>query len=266
MAKVNNKPVDFWSIPHFVIGYIMGRYQLLDVYQFTAGNIGWEIFETAVLKKHYDIFNIPFGKDTVLESKANTFFDLLITEAGYLLGYSQYYAERPVNKFVSDYFDYPITAVEIGVFRGGNSVNMLKSFPIEHLYLIDPYEAYKGYEKESLMFPFLPKSFEYVLNKIWNSGFPVDNITPIQMMSEDAVDYIPNDIDFIYIDGNHAYEYVKKDVELYYPKLKSGGILGGHDFVNMGLSGDIQRAVYELADEHNMSIYAEKHDWWVIKP
>ena len=48
-------------------------------------------------------------------------------------------------------------------------------------------------------------------------------------MSEDAVDDIPEKLDFVYIDGNHAYEYVKKDIGLYYPKLKKGGVIGGHD-------------------------------------
>jgi len=44
---------------------------------------------------------------------------------------------------------------------------------------------------------------------------------------------MPDDFfDFIYIDGCHKYECVKKDIENSLKKLKRGGILAGHDFTN----------------------------------
>jgi hypothetical protein len=36
-----------------------------------------------------------------------------------------------------------------------------------------------------------------------------------------------NYFDWIYIDGNHLYEFVKQDLESYFPKIKSGGIVAG---------------------------------------
>jgi len=36
--------------------------------------------------------------------------------------------------------------------------------------------------------------------------------------------------DFIYIDGMHTYEQVKKDIQNYLPLLKKGGFIGGHDY------------------------------------
>lgn len=35
--------------------------------------------------------------------------------------------------------------------------------------------------------------------------------------------------DAVFIDGNHSYEYVKKDLENYWPKVKVGGIVALHD-------------------------------------
>lgn len=35
--------------------------------------------------------------------------------------------------------------------------------------------------------------------------------------------------DAVFIDGNHSYEYVKKDLENYWPKVKIGGIVALHD-------------------------------------
>ena len=42
-----------------------------------------------------------------------------------------------------------------------------------------------------------------------------------------------NSLDFVYIDANHAYEFVKEDIELWYPKVKSGGYVMGHDYLLM---------------------------------
>lgn len=39
-----------------------------------------------------------------------------------------------------------------------------------------------------------------------------------------------NFFDWIYLDADHSYEAVKKDIENWYSKLKVGGIISGHDF------------------------------------
>ena len=36
--------------------------------------------------------------------------------------------------------------------------------------------------------------------------------------------------DLIFVDGDRTYDAVKKDLELYWPKVKSGGILVGHGY------------------------------------
>ncbi|MDP3697256.1 MAG: class I SAM-dependent methyltransferase, partial [Candidatus Taylorbacteria bacterium] len=58
---------------------------------------------------------------------------------------------------------------------------------------------------------------------------------------------IKEELDFVYIDGNHSYDYVKKDLELYWDKVKKGGALTGDDF-NIK---DIARAVFEFSKEKN---------------
>lgn len=47
--------------------------------------------------------------------------------------------------------------------------------------------------------------------------------------SETAVSKIPNSIDFLHIDGDHTYEGVKIDWELYSPKVRRGGYITIHD-------------------------------------
>ena len=48
----------------------------------------------------------------------------------------------------------------------------------------------------------------------------------IRSTSKVASDIFPDEsLDFVYIDANHAYDFVKEDIGLWYPKVKKGGIL-----------------------------------------
>ena len=38
--------------------------------------------------------------------------------------------------------------------------------------------------------------------------------------------------DFIYIDADHTYDAVLSDLEHWYPKLKIGGVISGHDYID----------------------------------
>lgn len=39
-------------------------------------------------------------------------------------------------------------------------------------------------------------------------------------------------LDIVYLDAGHSYDAVKQDLEAWYPKVKPGGVIAGHDFVN----------------------------------
>lgn len=56
-----------------------------------------------------------------------------------------------------------------------------------------------------------------------------NKITEIRKTSLDAGANFNEMIDFIFIDGDHSYEGVKQDVDIWFPKLKSGGIIVMHD-------------------------------------
>ena len=56
--------------------------------------------------------------------------------------------------------------------------------------------------------------------------------------------------DFIYIDGDHTYEAVRDDIELWWPKLKVGGIFAGHDYRKYTAKHGDEYGVIEAVDEH----------------
>ena len=70
-----------------------------------------------------------------------------------------------------------------------------------------------------------------------------NRLIPIEAMSEVAADRIAdNSLDLVFIDANHSYEYVKKDIIKYTPKLKTNGLLTGHDIDYPG----VNKAVNEM--------------------
>jgi hypothetical protein len=78
---------------------------------------------------------------------------------------------------------------------------------------------------------------------------------------------IPDELDFVYIDGNHQEEFVSEDIVNYFPKVRSGGVIGGHDFYN-GFCREhdgVVSAVSRYAVENRLSLQVELPDWWMRK-
>jgi len=75
--------------------------------------------------------------------------------------------------------------------------------------------------------------------------------------------------DFIYIDACHLYESVLWDMEHYFPKLKKGGILGGHDYFDSHAFG-VVKAVDEFCRKYEYEITflveASQSGDWMLSP
>lgn len=70
-------------------------------------------------------------------------------------------------------------------------------------------------------------------------------ITEIRKWSSDAIEdikNITNQIDFLFIDGDHNYEGVKVDWDLYKPLLRDGSLIAFHD---TGWAEGVQKVIYE---------------------
>jgi len=47
--------------------------------------------------------------------------------------------------------------------------------------------------------------------------------------------YDDESLEFVYVDASHYYENVKNDLTYWYPKVKSGGVIAGHDYQYAGV-------------------------------
>ena len=173
---------------------------------------------------------------------------------------------RPFEKIAVKGKD--LIGVEIGVLAGEHALSMLKKLSIKKIYLIDPYEDYDGYnigeELDEGNLAGLLLAEEKAEEKLKKFE---DKVVWVKKYSEKAVNDVPDDLDFIYIDAAHDYESVKKDIENYYPKVKVGGIIGGHDIDN-GICPsheELTKAVLEFVNKYNLTLFVGANDWWVVK-
>jgi len=166
---------------------------------------------------------------------------------------------KPFTRFIKTNFkDKQLVGCEIGVREGYNARNMLENLNIKKLYLIDPYldsydinMSFKDNRCNSVFYDMMIRQL---------SRF--DSWVHIPKESEFAVGDIHDKLDFVYIDGNHNYYFVKKDIELYFPLVKRGGVFGGHDYL---LWNGVHQAVSEFVSDNGFEIMGWCHDWWVIK-
>ncbi len=82
----------------------------------------------------------------------------------------------------------------------------------------------------------------------------------LKMPSVEAAKLFPEKyFDLVYIDGDHCFLAVTDDTQAWLPKIKEGGIIGGHDF-NIG---NVRKAVVEIFGEDNIKSPEEDRKVWL---
>jgi hypothetical protein len=71
--------------------------------------------------------------------------------------------------------------------------------------------------------------------------------------------YEDNSIDFVFIDGGHEYEQVYSDIIAWLPKIKVGGYISGHDYIET--SCGVKKAVDEIFQNYLGQISTGNFGW-----
>lgn len=118
------------------------------------------------------------------------------------------------------------TGAEIGVWAGEFSQELCETITGLQLLCVDPWREYKTYNER--------KNNQRRLDAAYHEARA--RLAPYQctlqrMTSLEAAALVPDgSLDFVYIDGNHQEPFISQDLAAWLPKVRSGGILSGHDY------------------------------------
>lgn len=167
---------------------------------------------------------------------------------------------RRARASVIDCFPKRATGVEIGVFQGDFSAQILAIAEPKKLILLDPWlnradPGLAGSKYASGSFYDMGAIYAAVQARF------ADEISTgrVELLRAEAaaLDRHVADatLDFVYIDGDHRYEAVRHDIDLAIRKLRSGGILALDDYHERGWWGDdVVAAIHDAIGRHGAGL------------
>ena len=162
--------------------------------------------------------------------------------------------------------------VEVGTYKGDFAEVMYDALQPEYLYAIDPFRVMEEYTDN----PSIGKidfSNQSVLDDLACSVeqriLSIGQCKFLRATSTEASETFEDEsLDLVYIDGCHKYESVKKDISVWYPKVKTGGILCGHDYVGGAFEKfGVIPAVQEFVQKYDLKLAITNKDKfrsWVV--
>lgn len=115
-----------------------------------------------------------------------------------------------------------VRGVEIGVRVGRSAIAWMDANPQMHLTCIDPWAG----RRHEANFIAAAKNLETY------------NATLLRATSMEAVTrFEDNSLDFVHIDGNHEFDYCCQDIICWSRKLRPGGVMAVHDYLEFHRAG-----------------------------
>lgn len=149
-----------------------------------------------------------------------------------------------------------LVGAEIGVAEGLHARDMLENWKIKKLYLVDAWKTMDQFGDASN-------------EQAWHD----ENLANVKILTEPHKKKVKflrghsvkmsekvedESLDFIYLDGDHSYEGVLADLMAWVPKVKKGGLVSGHDYLNNNYG--VQEAVLKFAEGKTVEITRENKD------
>lgn len=139
---------------------------------------------------------------------------------------------------------------EIGVFRCENALRIIEETSPTELHLVD-------------MWKNITSKGNYKVNNEWEKFYERAKTLGIvhRMNSVDAAkEFNDGYFDWIYVDAGHSYESCLADLEAWFPKVKDGGIIAGHDYSDTEETRKkgfgVKQAVDDFCKKYNLEIFA----------
>lgn len=143
------------------------------------------------------------------------------------------------------------TGAEIGVADGRYSTVLCEQIPDLRLLCVDPWRPYRGNPRGG---PAEQHDGNYARAAARLAPY---HARMMRAQSMDAVREVPEaSLDFVYIDGHHSFDWVMQDLIEWSKRVRSGGVVAGHDFYHFRWAGVVE-AVAAYTTAHGIA------DWWL---
>jgi len=162
--------------------------------------------------------------------------------------YSNFYNEVAEKKYR--------VLVELGTWKGHSIMYLAKKLKQQNydfdLYGVDLFDDSPIHENKGN--EYLKPQMKYLWD-VYNENLIRSNVREvvkdIKKNSWEAANEFENEsVDFIFIDADHKYESVVKDIQAWLPKLKVGGVMSGHDYTQP--TAGVKKAVEELLPDFKL--------------
>lgn len=140
--------------------------------------------------------------------------------------------------------------VELGVAEGYFAADIASWINVKKLYAVDLWESHPEIPGDAGNDqPWHNANYEAAKKRLSPFG---DKAVILRGPTTAMAQHIKEQLDFVNVDACHSYACVKADIEAYWPKLKSGGIMAFHDY-EMKQYG-VKRAVIEFAMTNSLTV------------
>lgn len=138
---------------------------------------------------------------------------------------------------------------EIGVAEGVFSQKIFDICAPTHLHLVDSWASGR-----------YPMAFKKKVENQFEEQISKGQVSIHINDSVKAASFFPDSyFDWIYLDSDHSYERTKRELETYRYKIKEGGLIAGHDFIQGNWVGGVRygviEAVYEFCIKYGWELY-----------
>jgi len=153
---------------------------------------------------------------------------------------------------------------EVGVWTSELSSVLLERFPALQMLLVDPYHLRVGGSlggasgNQGFSTAALEKSLEVT------QPYRARATHVVQSSIEAASWVAPRSLDLVFIDGDHSHEGARSDIHAWWPLLRNGGVLAGHDYTFTWPG--VVRAVNEFALTKGLAVHFTPEVWWLEQP
>ncbi|MCP5076183.1 MAG: hypothetical protein GY947_23175 [Rhodobacteraceae bacterium] len=171
-----------------------------------------------------------------------------------------------------DQFSSGSVGAEVGTYMGAFAQLIVDTVKPTKLYLIDPWIASNSESQAGSWYETVDQNYMddvfHMVSQRFSNGANISNVNIIRDYSSSALKTLEDgELDWIYIDGDHSYDAVLKDLKLSFDKVRSGGFISGDDYevVETWWKDNVVRAVTEFVDAYRVEFVLQEGSQFLLR-